>query len=320
MVSTQGTHHGAVGSHRQASVALSKHEAAGNDFFVLLCEGPERRFEPAEVRRICDRDGGARAGAGAEAGADGLIVGSRAPGAGLSMTLYNADGSVAEMSGNGIRCLVQAAVRSGLVEPGTVEVATAAGRRSVVMEGGDGALETGRASVEMGSVQLGDEVQSPLAGCRARLAKVGNPHLVVLGDVDLAAVELEEVAAAVAGIVDSALNVEVVRPGPGKGALTLRVHERGVGETSACGTGSCAAAAVAFFYGVVGTHVRVHNPGGVLDVQLGAAREVAAGGGPPAPATATELDAVLSGPVRHVGDVEFDLEGPRRAGGKGAAR
>jgi diaminopimelate epimerase len=83
-------------------------------------------------------------------------------------------------------------------------------------------------------------------------------------------------------------NVEFVWPGPGAGELTLRVWERGVGETLACGTGTCAAAAAAHAHGVAGTRVRVHNPGGPLDVELG------------------ESGISLAGPTQKVGDVTVD--------------
>ncbi len=84
------------------------------------------------------------------------------------------------------------------------------------------------------------------------------------------------------------VNVEFVALGPGPDALTLRVFERGVGETLACGTGSAAAAAAAHRWGLVGPTVDVHNPGGTLRVELG-------------------HDAVsLGGPVAFVADLEVD--------------
>lgn len=277
--------------------SLTKHEGAGNDFLVLL--DPDRSWEPsaAQVRAACDRTRGV--------GADGLIVGRRS-GSGrgappeargsdgpvatdLEMELFNADGTRAEMSGNGVRCLVQAAVDAGLVAPGTVRVSTAAGVRSVAYAPREAGV--GEAEVEMGAVRLGAEVPSPLAGTRARAADVGNPHLVLVGDVDLASLDMGALGSAAEEIVGSPVNVEVVRPGPEPGSLSLRVHERGVGETSACGTGSCAAAAVARAYGLVGDRVEVVNPGGRLVVALGAG---AAG------------HAVLSGTVRHVADVVVD--------------
>jgi len=89
---------------------------------------------------------------------------------------------------------------------------------------------------------------------------MGNPHLVVLDD---GTVDLETV-----GRSRPTTNVEVIRPGPEAGDLTMRVWERGVGETMACGSGACAAAAVAAGWGLAAEQVVVHQPGGDVVVDL----------------------------------------------------
>jgi len=296
---------------RTRTIAMTKLEAAGNDFLVVLGRSPHEplALTPSHVRALCDRHRGI--------GADGLIFGrpAAAP-ADLEMVLHNADGSEAEMSGNGIRCLVHAAVLAGLVGPGEVHVATAAGRRAVSYElGADGSAW---ARVDMGGVRLGTEVESLLPGTRARLADVGNPHLVVIGDVELDAVDLEALGTAAKRAAGRPVNLEVARPGRTGADLELRVLERGVGETLACGTGTCAVAAVAWAFGMVGSVVRVDNPGGRLEVRLGAA---ASATGDPAADSApggvelggvelggVELGGVeLGGPVRKVADVEVDI-------------
>src|SRR6202046_4227875 len=102
----------------------SKHEGAGNDFIVVLDPDDTLRLSVGQVRLLCDRRRGV--------GADGVIrVGPGREGAELSMELHNADGGSAEMSGNGIRCLAQAAVDAGLVTPPRFRVATAGGARTV---------------------------------------------------------------------------------------------------------------------------------------------------------------------------------------------
>ncbi|MGH8981592.1 MAG: diaminopimelate epimerase, partial [Acidimicrobiales bacterium] len=267
------------------TLALSKHEAAGNDFLVLVGTGETAPPSSALVRAVCDRRRGV--------GADGLLVVRPWEGdADLDMVLYNADGSRAEMSGNGIRCLVHAAVMAGLARTGPVRVRTDAGVR-LVEYSADGTLA--RASVDMGVVTLGDEVEPPVPGAHARRADVGNPHVVVLlaaatdesATTGLESLDLRTLAGKVTAMVGEPMNVEVVVP-VGERALALRVFERGVGETAACGTGSCAAAAVAHELGLVDRVVTVESPGGALTVRLGEA-----------PGT----PAVLSGPVRHVADV-----------------
>ena len=310
------------------TISMTKLEAAGNDFLVVLDDsrGEDVSLTPAQVRALCDRHRGV--------GADGLIVGrlvapraraaagARADGspeagplgaalADLDMVLHNADGSEAEMSGNGIRCLVHAAVLAGLVVGGDVRVSTGAGLRTVFYEpGAEPGAEPGDepgagggawARVSMGPVRLGREVESVLPGTRARLADVGNPHLVLIGDVVLEAVDLEALGAASAQVAGRPVNLEVVRPGRGGADLELRVLERGVGETLACGTGSCATAAVARAFGMVGSVVQVDNPGGRLEVRLGDAADTGDGAGD------AGFDwAELGGPVRKVADVEVD--------------
>ncbi len=299
--------------------SMMKLEAAGNDFLVVLdvaLEPDATRFTAAQVRAVCDRRRGI--------GADGLIVGRRGgSGADLEMVLFNADGSEAEMSGNGIRCLVHAAVAAALVPPRDVRVATAAGVRTVSYEAaGHGGAAWAR--VDMGPVRMGEEVQSPLFGTqtRARLADVGNPHLVVIGDVDLDDLDLASLGAAATRSVGGAVNLEVVRPGRNGADLQLRVFERGVGETLACGTGTCAAAAVAREWGMVGDTVIVDNPGGRLEVRLPTVADASGSGdGDEAgdgdgvrsayrvgrPVGLATIDGVeLGGPVRKVADVEVD--------------
>src|SRR5579862_2375002 len=108
---------------------LTKHHGAGNDFLVLLDAEERWPLGAAEVAALCDRRRGV--------GADGVLRGVPGrDGAALRMALRNADGSTAEMSGNGIRCLVQAAVAAGWAAAGDVEVDTDAGRRTVAFAPG----------------------------------------------------------------------------------------------------------------------------------------------------------------------------------------
>jgi diaminopimelate epimerase len=208
------------------------------------------------------------------------------------MQLHNADGGEAEMSGNGIRCLAQAAVDAGLVTPPTFLVATAGGVRTVTFVPGE---DPGwaRASVDMGPVTL-DPGTEIIDSRMARRANVGNPHLVLLG-AGVAQVDIGVRGPELQLMYPDGINVEWIEPAHDAAGdfLELRVWERGAGETLACGTGSVAAAAAARDWGAVtgSGPVRVHNPGGMLEVTLGA------GSGDPA---------VLAGPVRKVADIEID--------------
>ncbi len=263
----------------------TKHEGAGNDFLVVLDPDDTIRLSVGQVRLLADRRRGI--------GADGIIrVGPGRDGCDLSMELRNADGSEAEMSGNGMRCLAQAVVDAGLVAPPRFTVATGGGARTVDYFPGE-ARGWARAGVDMGPVTLGPDQPQAFEDRKARNAVVGNPHLVLLGP-DTASVHVAELGPMLQSGFPDGVNVEwitVTSDDEGE-LLELRVWERGVGETLACGTGSVAAAAAARSWGVVRAEgaVRVRNPGGTLEVTLG---------------TGDGDTTYLAGPVRKVADIEI---------------
>ena len=268
---------------------LAKLHATGNDFLVADAPGPD----PSRVAALCDRHRGV--------GADGLLVlGPARDGADCTMTLYNADGSRAEMSGNGMRCLAWVAVDHGLATDSTLVVGTTAGRRRVALDrDASGALRA--ATVEMGPVTF-EPAAIPFTGpspydldvtyhgvtYHGDAAGVGNPHLVLLVD-DVATARVTQHGPHLEhdDRFPAGTNVEFVTP-VDRRELQMRVWERGVGETLSCGTGACAAAAVAHRRGLVDEHVTVHVLGGDLDVTLGP--------------TVT-----LGGPVTHVFDVDVPV-------------
>jgi diaminopimelate epimerase len=256
---------------------LTKLHGLGNDFLVAhwldhVDVSPSGLTpDPDVARALCARHTGV--------GADGLIY-ALPPGgedADVHMVLLNADGSEAEISGNGIRCLAQAVLRRDGRDEGEVLVETAGGLRQLRTVKGDvdGELWT---QVDMGEPTDGPapsaEAQELPAKERATV-DIGNPHLVYLVDapdaVDLAAVGPELEQSFPAGI-----NVEVVAPTSHED-LDLRVWERGVGITQACGSGAVAATVAAHRWGVVGTHVEVHMPGGVAIVDLDGPRALLTG-------------------------------------------
>jgi len=242
---------------------LSKHHGLGNDFLVLLRDDVVPIADDvagAIARAVCHRTRGI--------GADGLIIGGppmRRIACDLQMWLYNADGSRAEMSGNGIRCLAQAVLRKRGATEGTLRISTDAGLRLVDVK--VTAPNEVWASVDMGAI----EVTEPPATWHAldldplrpvAHLSIGNPHAVVLVD-DADAVDL-----VAAGAVVPDVNLEVIATGPEPSAITMRVHERGVGVTEACGTGACAAAFAAKQWGVAKDQVVVHMLGGDGEVTI----------------------------------------------------
>jgi diaminopimelate epimerase len=261
------------------NLQLSKHHGFGNDFLVVFHPGVDDLADLA--RRLCDRRRGI--------GADGLLIAESAEGYTAEMALFNADGSRAEMSGNGIRCFAQAlADRRGNLDP--QRILTDAGPRSVSIKP-TADPHTITALVEMGDVlPLGEPDGWAALGCHpdrpvAHLS-LGNPHSVVGVD-DVTVVDLLDLGGKVPKI-----NLEIVHPGPETNAVTMRVHERGAGITEACGTGACAAAYASRSWGLVtptASEVLVHMEGGTAAVTFD----------PASPTTA-----VLAGPATHIATID----------------
>ncbi|MCU0310053.1 MAG: diaminopimelate epimerase [Acidimicrobiales bacterium] len=269
---------------------LSKHHGLGNDFLIVLEEvnGPVT-VTAERTRELCDRRRGI--------GADGLIVGAvpakdSSDGDGhpvdVVMTLRNADGGVAEMSGNGIRCLGQALAQARDEHQTDYVVATDAGLRRLTVHD-DAQRRLATVSVTMGAVAGGPavppDVAERLGARRHATVDVGNPHLVVVVD-DVGAVDLGHEGAWLEARFADGINVEFIAVAEAPDTLGLRVWERGAGVTEACGTGAVAAAHLAHAWGLVGTEVRVEMPGGVAEVVL-------AGEEP-----------LLVGPTQHVATIE----------------
>ncbi len=292
---------------------LVKYQALGNDFLVLLDPGSSLAPSARLAAALCDRRRGL--------GADGLLhlrlaggvqqAGAAPPGSGhaLRMDLRNADGGVAETSGNGLRCAALAALDAHLCDGPVVEVLTVAGpvRAEVLGRVGDGRAEI---RVEMGEVVVGSaqpatsfvpggEAAVELRGLSARRVDVGNPHLVVY-DVAEAAVDtrggalLATLGPLLERAIPGGVNVELLAASGGRDALVMQVWERGAGPTLACGSGSVAVAAAARAAGLVDGSVEVSNPGGILLVELSGELR--------------RPSAALSGPARRVATCVVQLD------------
>jgi diaminopimelate epimerase len=285
------------------TLALTKYHGLGNDFLVLVDPDGTTPINAGLARAVCDRHRGV--------GADGLIRVTRPGGDGrpdgtatLGFELRNADGSRAEMSGNGMRCLAQAAVEAGLASyDQAVVVATPAGPRSVTVWATDRS-DVIWARVDMGQASIdGGDSDRCNVGHGRLVVNMGNPHLVILGP-DPATVAVDRLGPELERAVPGGRNIEFVALGPGPDEITLRVWERGVGETEACGTGACAAAVAVFHWGRTGRRVTVHQPGGDADVELRADGTV-----------------VLAGPSQRIAacQVEIGPAGPDAAAAAGPA-
>ena len=244
-----------------------KGHGTGNDFVILPDDRSAASPSAHEIRWLCDRRFGI--------GGDGLL---RALPAGdvpqwdgdpdlWFMDYYNADGSVAQMCGNGLRVFARFLRTEGLIDGDEAEVATRSGVKRVRL------FDDGTVRAELGPVQVGDELVSISTtghSCPARPADVGNPHAVVVLDGHESVTEMDLSSAPVwspAEAFPEGVNVEFVRQ-VGRTHVQMRVFERGVGETLSCGTGTVAVAAVmARRTGDLGPW-RVDVPGGRITVEL----------------------------------------------------
>jgi diaminopimelate epimerase len=255
-------------------VEFFKYEGLGNDFVVVDARD-ESVVTPDRARALCDRRFGV--------GADGvLLVLPARDGSDVRMRVINADGSVPENCGNGIRCVALHVARGRRIARGVVRVDTDAGPSPCAVE--DEAGE-GIVTVDMGVIRvLGDRTLAVEGNdVSLTLADAGNPHAILFGafargDVDYLGPRLATHAEFPRGT-----NVEFTRVDGG--AIDLVVWERGVGVTMACGTGACATAAVACAKGLVPRNVpvAVRLPGGRLDITIDASNR-----------------AIMRGPARRV--------------------
>jgi diaminopimelate epimerase len=251
---------------------FTKMQGAGNDFVVLDALHAPIELTPALARRLADRRYGV--------GADQILVvePSRTPGIDFRYRIYNSSGEEVEHCGNGARCFVRYVHEHGLTDRTTVKVQTV----NNVLElrlGADGrvTVDMNRPVFEHARIPFdasglvprreGGFELWPLEGVEVAVLSMGNPHAVQrVADVDNAPVALLgpriETHARFARHVNAGF-MQVLAPD----AIRLRVHERGAGETLACGTGACAAVVAGIRLGWLGRHVEVHTRGGALLVE-----------------------------------------------------
>jgi diaminopimelate epimerase len=235
-------------------LAYVKGHGTENDFVVL----PDFTGDlPAPlVRALCDRHAGV--------GADGvLVVVPRADG--YFMDYRNADGSIVETCGNGIRVFARYLVSSGRADAGQLTVQTRSGPRVVTVppDGGDITVDMGEATrLVDAEVSVGDSSWPALGW------SLGNPHLVVLDAGPLDRLDLTTPPCVRPETAyPTGVNVELVEP-VAAGHVRMRVHERGVGETRSCGSGACAAAVATMQATGHGSSCLVDVPGGRLVVRV----------------------------------------------------
>lgn len=257
---------------------FDKYEGLGNDF-VVVDAADERELPPADAVSLCDRRFGV--------GGDGvlLVLPARESGADVRMRVVNADGSIPEMCGNGVRCVALRVALARGWSSGIVRVETDAGLRACEVADMDRAAGRGRVTVDMGPVRFQGDRAVEIEGrsVAVALADAGNPHAVLFGSFSRADVEHLGPRIATHASFPRGTNVEFALVA--SDGIDCVVWERGVGITLACGTGACATAAVACEKALArrGVPVAVRLPGGALAITMD-----------------EDGRATMTGPARHV--------------------
>lgn len=276
---------------------FSKYEATGNDFVMIDGLSRARELSGDLIRKLCDRRRGI--------GADGVIVMLPSEVSDLRMRIFNADGNEAEMCGNGIRSLFLFALDRGVMDGREIRVETRAGEKSVEFGGvcGDEAVFTvdmGRPAYRYGDIPMDGPPDAEAIGVEiplddqvieATCVSMGNPHCVVFVE-NAAEYPVVRIGPQVESHVlfPERTNVEFVEVRD-REPLIVRVWERGVGETPACGTGACASLVASKLNKKCGDRATVIVPGGPMEVRW------------------EEGPVFLTGPARHVYDGAIEVDG-----------
>ncbi len=243
-------------------IKFTKMHGLGNDYVYMDAIQQTIENESSLARFVSDRHFGI--------GSDGLILVCKSEIADFKMRMFNADGSEAEMCGNGIRCVGKFVYDKGLTEKTTVDIETLAGIKTLKLNVKEGKVQTVR--VDMGEPVLKPEkipvmaIEEPVKNLKIKAldreftftcVSMGNPHAItIVKDTQNFEVEKYGKILEVASAFPNKTNVEFIEI-EDKEHVKMRVWERGSGETLACGTGACATAVACNLNGLTGRHVYI---------------------------------------------------------------
>ena len=250
-----------------------KMHGLGNDYIVIDNRG--EKISNAEAtslaRKLCERR--------FSVGADGLLFASNSTVADVKMRIFNADGSEAEMCGNGIRCFAKYCYENNITRKNELTVETLAGikrtwltvendlAKSVMVDMGTPILKRSKIPMLGQGTCINEDLQVNGENYKVTCLSVGNPHCVTFVDA-LDDFPVQRVGPKIENhrLFPKKINVEFAQV-LNRNELKVRVWERGCGETLACGTGACAAVAAGNLLRKLGSKVRVHLLGGDLEVE-----------------------------------------------------
>lgn len=248
-------------------INFSKMHGLGNDFVIIDAINQRVQLSPEQIKELADRHYGV--------GFDQLLMVEPAQGeADFRYTIYNADGSEVSQCGNGARCFALFVTQKGLTDKSSIRVETGAGELVLL-------INEEQVTVDMGAPRLDPELiplkmkkrestySVDIEGQTVEFTAVsmGNPHAVIqVGNIDNAPVKITGAAMESHDIFPERANIgfsQIIN----RSNLTLRVFERGAGETLACGSGACAAVVAGILNGLLDSPVNVELPGGFLTIE-----------------------------------------------------
>ena len=255
-------------------VTFTKIHGLGNDYICINCLEnilAENKL-PQIARYMCNRNFGI--------GADGLILVQESTIADIKMRIFNKDGSEAEMCGNGIRCFAKYVYDNRIIDKQTISIETKAGVKLIRLKVLNGEVQ--EAQVDMGrpifddikNISVQNNYRIPISvnikvddtRFIGNYVSMGNPHLVIFVN-NVENIDIEKWGPAIENMkcFPNKINVEFVQA-LGRNTLKIRTWERGVGETYACGTGSCASFCIAYYKGICSSYVKAILRGGELNL------------------------------------------------------
>ena len=255
-------------------VTFTKMHGLGNDYICINCLEnilAENKL-PQIARYMCNRNFGI--------GADGLILVQESTIADIKMRIFNKDGSEAEMCGNGIRCFAKYVYDNRIIDKQTISIETKAGVKLIRLKVLNG--EVYEIEVDMGrpifddikNISVQNNYRIPISvnikvddtRFIGNYVSMGNPHLVIFVN-NVENIDIEKYGPEIENMkcFPNKINVEFVQA-LGRNTLKIRTWERGVGETYACGTGSCASFCIAYYKGICSSYVKAILRGGELNL------------------------------------------------------
>jgi len=248
------------------SIKFAKYQGLGNDFIILDNLDDKLKLTEKHIKKLCDRHYGI--------GCDQLLIVGNSANADYKMSLFNSDGSPAEMCGNGIRCLARYLYLHRITRKKNLNIETDAGIMTtkivdavVEVDMGEPILDGPRVPVNRKGQVINSPLQTKEGTFKISVVSMGNPHTVIFVK-NVKMVPLEKFGPAVEShpVFPRKTNVGFAQVITRK-KISLRVWERGAGATLACGTGACAAVVAGALNKVTERNVTVTLPGGVLKIR-----------------------------------------------------